>query len=294
VKLAQIFGLTRIIAVLLRAAGAAWLTDNGPRLGAALAFYTLFSLAPVVIVAVSVAGFVFGQRAAQSETFRQFQSLIGPQAATVIQLINQDSDRPSLGLGATMLGLVAILIGASGAFNELQDALNMIWRVDNSAKNFWTVNIKQRFFSLGLVVASGFVLLTSLVMTAALEAARRFITIAVPLSFILLESVNYVLSFGVITVLFALILKIIPDTKIPWRDVRMGAVVASLLFTVGKVAMGFYLSHSALTSAYGAAASLAIFLIWIYYSAQILLFGAEISHVYALKYGSRKGTDLSE
>jgi membrane protein len=195
---------------------------------------------------------------------------------------------------ATLLGLLAILVGASGAFNELQDALNTIWKVDSRTKSFWTVISRQRLFSFGLVVAVGFLLLTSLVVTAALSAAERFVNNLLPISVILIESINFVFSFGVITMLFALILKFIPDTSIAWRDVMMGAAVTSLLFAVGKVIIGFYLGHSALTSAYGAAASLAIFLIWIYYSAQILLFGAELTHVYALKYGSRMKTNLSQ
>jgi len=286
--------LLETLTALLRQAGAAWLADNAPRLGAALAFYTLFSLAPVLIVAVSVAGFVFGEKAAQGEIVRQFQGLMGTQGATAIETIIQSTNRPALGVFATTLGLLAILVGASGAFNELQDALNIIWKVDSRTKSFWTVTSRQRFFSLGLVVATGFLLLTSLVVTAALSAAARFVSNFLPMSVILLESINFVFSFGIITILFALILKFIPDTTIPWRDVWMGAAVTSLLFTVGKVVIGFYLGHSAFTSAYGAAASLVIFLIWIYYSAQILLFGAELTHVYALKYGSRMETKLSE
>jgi membrane protein len=286
--------LLETLTALLRQAGAAWLADNSPRLGAALAFYTLFSLAPVLIVAVSVAGFVFGEKAAQGEIVRQFQGLMGTQGATAIETIIQSTNRPALGVFATTLGLLAILVGASGAFNELQDALNTIWKVDSRTKSFWTVTSRQRFFSLGLVVATGFLLLTSLVVTAALSAAARFVSNFLPMSVILLESINFVFSFGIITILFALILKFIPDTTIPWRDVWMGAAVTSFLFTVGKVVIGFYLGHSAFTSAYGAAASLVIFLIWIYYSAQILLFGAELTHVYALKYGSRMESNISE
>ena len=282
--------LLEAVTALLRQAGAAWLADNAPRLGAALAFYTLFSLAPVLIVAVSVAGFIFGEKAAQGEIVRQFQGLMGAQGATAIETIIQSSNRPTLGVFATLLGLLAILVGASGAFNELQDALNTIWKVDSRTKSFWTVISRQRLFSLGLVVATGFLLLTSLLVTAALSAAERFVSNLLPISAILLESINFVFSFGVITILFALIFKFIPDTSIAWRDVLMGATVTSLLFAVGKVIIGFYLGHSALTSAYGAAASLVIFLIWIYYSAQILLFGAELTHVYALKYGSRLET----
>jgi membrane protein len=279
--------------LLLKEAGAAWLDDNAPRFGAALAFYTLFSLAPVLIVAVSIAGFVFGAEAAQGEIVRQFQGLMGTQGAAAIEAIIQSTNRPALGMFSTTLALLAILVGASGAFNELQDALNTIWRVDNNTRNFWIVTVRHRFFSLGLVIATGFLLLTSLIVTASLSAAERFVSNLLPLSVLVLQSVNVIFSFAVIAMLFALIFKFIPDTTIRWRDVRMGAAVTSLLFTVGKVVIGFYLGHSALTSAYGAAASLVVFLIWIYFSAQILLFGAELTHVYALKYGSRTETNSS-
>jgi membrane protein len=272
---------------LFQQAGVAWLADNAPRFGAALAFYTLFSLAPVLIVAVSIAGLVFGEKAAQGEIVRQFQGLMGMQGATAIETIIQSTNRHALGRFSTALGLIAILIGASGAFNELQDALNTIWKVDSKTKSFWAATIRQRFFSLGLVVATGFLLLTSLVVTAFLAAAERFARNLLPMGVLLLGSLNFVFSFGMITVLFALIFKFIPATSIRWRDVQMGAAVTSLLFTFGKSVIGFYLGHSALTSAYGAAASLVVFLIWIYYSAQILLFGAELTHVYALTYGSR-------
>jgi len=278
--------LLKTVAALLKQACAAWLDDDAPTLGAALAFYTLFSLAPVLIVAVSVAGLVFGDKAAQGEIVRQFQGLMGTQGATAIEIILQSTNRPGLGVLATALSLIAILVGASGAFNELQDALNIIWKV-HSTKSFWRVALRHRVFSLGLVVATGFLLLTSLVITASLSAAERLVGTLLPISIVVLQSMNFVFSFVVITLLFALIFKLIPDTIIPWRDVWMGAAVTSLLFTVGKVLIGFYLGHSALTSAYGAAASLVVFLIWIYYSAQILLFGAELTHVYALKYDPR-------
>jgi membrane protein len=272
---------------LLKQAGVAWLADNAPRFGAALAFYTIFSLAPILIVAVSIAGFLFGAKVAQGEIVRQFQGLMGTQGAAAIETIIQSTRRPELGVFATTVGLVAILIGASGAFNELQDAFNTIWKVDSGAKGFWVATIRQRVFSLGLVVATGFLLLTSLVVTASLSATEKFVNTLLPISVIVLGSVNFVFSFCMITILFALIFKFIPSTTVPWRDVRMGAAVTSLLFTVGKAGIGFYLGHSALTSAYGAAASLVVFLVWIYYSAQILLFGAEMTHVFALKYGSR-------
>jgi len=292
VKPVQRLGLIKALAALLRRAGEAWIADNAPRLGAALAFYTLFSLAPVLIVTVSLAGVVFGDKAAQGEIVRQFQGLIGTQGAIAIETIIQSTNRPALGVFATTFGVLAIFIGASGAFNELQDALDMIWKVDNRTKSFWTVTIKQRLLSLGLVLATGFLLLTSLVVTAFLSATEKYISNLLPKSLVLLESIYLVFSFCIITLLFALIFKFIPDTAIPFRDVWMGAAVTSVLFTVGKVIIGFYLGHSALTSAYGAAASLVIFLIWIYYSAQILLFGAELTHVYALKYGSRREANI--
>jgi membrane protein len=284
----------KTLTTLFRQAGAAWLADNAPRLGAALAFYTLFSLAPVLIVAVSIAGFAFGHSAAQGEIVRQFQGLMGVQGATAIETILQSTNRPTLGAFATALGLLAILVGASGAFNELQNAMNIIWKVDTVAKGFWLVTGRQRFFSLGLVLATGFLLLASLVVTAVLSAAEGLVRNLVPLPALLLECLHIVFSLGVIAILFALIFKFIPDAIIPWRDVQMGAVVTSLLFTAGKVIVGIYLGHSALISAYGAAASLVIFLIWIYYSAQILLFGAELTHVYALRYGSRMQINHSQ
>jgi membrane protein len=274
---------------MLHQAGAAWFSDNAPRMGAALAFYTLFSLVPVLIVATSVAGFVFGERAAQREIVKEFGALMGAQGEGAIKLIIESTARPELGWVATTLGLLAIILGASGAFNELQDALNIIWKVDRSKSSFWLETLGQRFFSLGLVVAIGFLLLVSLVITTFLSFGERILNAEVPLSPVLLQSVNFIFSWAVATFLFALILKIVPDTKIRWKDVWMGAAFTSLLFTVGKVVIGYYLGHSELVAAYGAAGSLAVFLIWIYYSAQILLFGAELSHVYANRFGSRMG-----
>jgi membrane protein len=270
--------LLETLTALFKQAGAAWLDDDAPTLGAALAFYTLFSLAPVLIVAVSVAGFAFGEKAAQGEIVRQFQGLMGAQGASAIETILQSTNRPGLGVLATVLGLLAILVGASGAFNELQDALNIIWKV-NSTKSFWRVALRHRFFSLGLVVATGFLLLTSLVITACLSAAERFVGTLLPISIIVLESMNFIFSFVVITFLFALIFKLIPDTTIPWRDVWMGAAVTSILFTVGKVVIGFYLGHSALTSAYGAGFSGRLFDLDLLLSADPAVWGGNYPRV---------------
>ena len=270
-------------------AGAHWISDNAPRLGAALAFYTLFSLAPVLIVVLSIAEFVFGEKNAQIALAHQLQTFIGTQGAAAIQLIIQGaSNRPTLGWLATTIGFLTILIGVSGAFNELQDALNLIWKVDTSKRSFWSFALSQRLWSFLLVVATGFLLLSFLLVSAGLSVAEKFVSEILPASALRLEAVNFGVSFCMITVMFALIFRFVPDTRIEWRDVWPAAAFTSLLFTIGKVGIGFYLGHSALASGYGAAASLAIFLIWVYYSAQILLFGAELSHAYAHKFGSRK------
>lgn len=271
---------------MVREASVAWLEDNAPRMGAALAFYTLFSLAPVLIILVSAIGLFFGKKEAQGEMILQFQSLMGTQASTFIETIIRGSNHEALGVIGTVFGTGAILLGASGAFNELQDALNKIWKVQSPKTGFWLTAIRQRMFSLGLVVATSFLLLTSLLISAVLAAVEGALDSIYPLSTIVLEVLNFLLSFAVGGALFALIFRVIPDIEISWRDVRMGAVVTSMLFTLGKVAIGFYLGHSALASEYGAAASLVILLIWIYYSAQIVLFGAELTHVYAMRFGS--------
>jgi membrane protein len=277
---------------LFKQAGIGWFEDNAPRLGAALTFYTLFSLAPVLIVTVSIAGMAFGEKAAQAEIVRQFQILMGVQGAGAVETILQSTHQPSLGPVGTTLALLAILIGASGAFVELQDALNFIWKVDTKKESFWKVTIWQRLFSLGLVIATGFLLLAALVITAALSAVENYMGSIFPASVIIASSIKSVFTLVMISILFGLIFKFIPDTEILWSDVCVGAPATALFFTVGKLFVGIYLGHSAFTSSFGAATSLVILLIWIYFSAQILLFGAELTHFYTLKYGSRRETNL--
>jgi membrane protein len=255
--------------------------------GAALAFYTIFSLAPVVIVAIAVAGVVFGRQAAEGEILRQIQSLVGHAGAVTIQTVIQRADRPALGIIASTVGLLTVLLGASGAFLELQDDLNKIWKVKPRSESFWVCAIRKRLLSFGLVVGTGFLLLVSLALSAALAAVGTFMGHLLPIPAFLLESVNFLLSFAVITLLFAMIFKVLPDTQIAWGDVWIGAAVTSLLFTFGKMLIGLYLGRSSVASAYGAAGSLVIVLVWVYYSAQIALFGAEFTRVYANKRGSR-------
>ena len=272
--------------VLFKEAVSAWVEDNGPSLGAALAFYTIFSLAPVLVVAVAVAGLAFGQKAAEGEFLRQLQALVGEAGARAVQAIIQNANRPALGVIATTIAIGTALVGASGAFVELQDALNKIWRVQRR-ESIWLGVIRERFFSFGLVLGTGFLLIVSLVVSAALGAVGNLLRPLLPWPVFLLESVNFLLSLGVIALLLAMIFKYLPDTEVAWGDAWIGAAVASLLLTIGKALIGLYLARSTVASAYGAAGSLVIILTWVYYSAQILLLGAEVTHVYANQHSSR-------
>ncbi|RPI24169.1 MAG: YihY/virulence factor BrkB family protein [Acidobacteria bacterium] len=268
---------------LLKESGFAWLQDNAPSMGAALTFYAILSLAPVLIVATAIAALGLGQKAAEAEVLRHLQALVGETSARLLQAAILSANGRVPGLIATTIGVGTMLVGASGAFVELQDALNKIWRVERKSGSFLLHAIRQRFLSFSLVLGTGVLLLLSLVASAALGGVGRSMGHLLTWRVFILESV---LSFGVITLLLALVFKLLPDTKIAWNDVWIGAAIASLLFTTGKVLIGLYLSRSVVTSAYGAVSSPLVVLVWIYYSAQILLLGAEITHVYTNKHGS--------
>ena len=256
-------------------------------MGAALAFYTVFSLAPVLIVAISAAGLAFGQKAAEGEFSRQLQGLVGVTGAQAIQAVLQSANRPAVGIIASAFGIGTLLIGASGAFVELQNALNKIWKVECGSRSIWLRVIRERFLSFSLVLGLGFLLLVSLVVSTALGAVGNFIEPLLPWPVMTLELMNFLLSLGVIALFLAVIFKYLPDTVIVWSDVWIGAAVASLLLTIGKALIGLYLARSTVASAYGAASTLVIILTWVYYSAQIILFGAEITHTYSNQRGSR-------
>jgi membrane protein len=277
----------KVASALFKEACSGWVEDHASSLGAALAFYAVFSLAPVLIVAIAVAGLVFGQKAAEGEFSRQLQALVGATGARAIQAIIRSANRPALGIIAGTFGIGTLLAGASGAFVELHDALNKIWRVQRRSESILLGAIRERVLSFGLVLCLGFLLLVSLVVSAALGAVGNFMAPLLPWHVFLLESVNFLLSLGVIALLLAMIFKYLPDTEIAWSDVWIGAAVASLLLTTGKALIGLYFAKSTVVSAYGAAASLVIILTWVYYSAQIFLLGAEVTHVYSYKHGSR-------
>ena len=272
---------------LLKATAAEWSRDEAPRLGAALAYYATFSLAPLLVIAVGISGFVFGREAATGQIVGQIRGLVGLDTATTIQAMIEKSNQPATNVVVSVIGIVALLFGASGVFGELQQSLNKIWDIQPKPDRGVWAAIKDKFFSFSMVLGTGFLLLVSLVMSAALTALSNLIVNFMPGLDVITQLVNFIVSMVVITVLFALIFKYVPDAKISWVDVWVGASVTAFLFTIGKALIGFYIGYSTLSSTYGAAASLAVILLWVYYSAQILFFGAEFTQVYANTYGSR-------
>ena len=262
-----------------------WSEDKAPRLGAALAYYTVFSLTPLLMIAIAVAGFFFGAEAARGQIVSQIQALVGEQGGAAIETMVQNAAaQKSSGIAATIIGLATLLFGASGVFGELQDSLNTIWGVKPRPGRGIFGMIRDRFASFTMVIGIAFLLLVSLVLTAAISAFATMLGNAVPEGW--LHLLNAVVSFAIVTVLFAAMYKYVPDVAIEWRDVWIGAGVTALLFTIGKVLIGLYLGRGSVASAYGAAGSLVVLLVWVYYSAQILFFGAEFTKVYAKSYGS--------
>ena len=272
---------------MIKAAVKAWVDDYAPSMGAALAYYTLFSLAPLLIIVIAVSGMVFGQEAAQGEIVVQLRGIMGEEGAVAVQGILKAAREPAQGIVATIVGIVVLLLGATAVFGELQSALDRIWRVPapDGESGIWHL-LRTRLLSFGLVLGLGFLLVVSLVVSAALAALGKWWGGWFEGWDVVLEILNFAVSFGIFTLLFAMIYKIMPRARISWRDVWTGAAVTALLFTVGKVLIGLYLGKSGLASGFGAAGSLVVLLAWVYYSAQIFLFGAEYSWVYANRCGS--------
>jgi membrane protein len=271
---------------LLKQAATQWSEDRAPRLGAALAYYTVFSLVPLLMVAIGIAGLVFGEEAARGEILRQISGLVGEKSGSMLQDSLQQARDPQTGIFGTLIGVGMLLLGASGVFGQLQDALNTVWEVKSKpGRGFWGL-LRDRFLSLVTVLGTAFLLMVSLVLSAGLAAIGKALSGILPGPEFVLQALNFFVSFGVITMLFAMMFKVLPDVKIQWSDVWVGAAVTALLFTIGKFVIGLYLGKSDVGSAFGAAGSMVILLVWIYYSAQILLFGAEFTAVYADRYGS--------
>ena len=276
----------RSIFELMKQVVSEWIAQDVPRMGAALAFYTFFAISPLFVIVLAIAGFWFGEQAARRELFSQFSGLVGSEGAEAIQALVSAAQEPKTGAWATVIAGITLFVGATGVFVQLQDALNAVWSVRREPGRGLRNFIKDRLLSFALIVGIGFLLLVSLVLSAGLSALDNFMVVLVPAHETVWQGINFVVSFGVITLLFALIFKVLPDVKIAWRDVWIGAIITALFFNVGKFLIGLYLGRSSVTSAYGAAGSLVIVLLWVYYSAQILFFGAKFTQVYSNWYGS--------
>jgi membrane protein len=271
---------------LFRATFDHWLNDHGPRLAAALAYYSLFSLAPLLMIAMAVAGATLGRQAAEAALELRFYGLVGRTGAQVIQGILQEAHRPGRGTITGLLGGALLLLGASAIFVELQDAFNTIWHTESKIGSFWHL-VLGRIFSFGLVLIAEILLIVSVLATAGKTALVRLLPEGFWASVASTHIPGMILSLSVATVLFAMMFKLLPKTKILWRDVWPAALVTAVMFNLGKLVIGLYLRHSNLISAYGAAKSLAAVVGWTYYSSMILYFGAELAKVYTEVYGSR-------
>ncbi len=267
-----------------------WSRHKGSRLGASLAFYTLLSLTPLLLVVVSIGGLLFGEKAAEGQVVWQIRELVGAQGAAAIQSLLHGTHNTTHGVIATLAGLLTLLFGASGVLVELRDALNTIWEVPPSeASGLRSILqlIKERLFSFALVLAIGFLLLVSLVVSAWIAALGSYAAGVLPIPEFLLQAANAVVSLLVITGLFAAIYKVLPEPRIEWRDVLLGAAVTAVLFTIGKLLIGLYLGKATFASTYGAAASIVVLIVWVYYSGQIFFLGAEFTKIFADRYGSQ-------
>jgi len=265
-----------------------WTENKAPRLGAALAFYTALSIAPLVVLSLRVAAAFFDDGAAQDEIVRQTQSMMGEQGSEAIQsIIKSSEENPSAGGVATALSLITLLFGASGVFGQLQDSLNTIWEVEPKPGRGVLGFLRDRFLSFAMVMGIAFLLLVSLMISASLAFVGTFLDRLPDQFHVVAQIINALVSFAVITVLFGMTFKFVPDVKMAWRDVWLGAAITAFLFTIGKFAIGVYLGQSSMASSYGAAGSLIVVLVWVYYSSQIVFFGAELTKVYANQFGSR-------
>ena len=275
---------------LIKAAAESWVDDYAPSMGAALSYYTLFSIAPLLLIVISIAGLVFGEEAARGEIFGQLNSFMGSEAAAAVQGLLVSVNKPTEGKIGTVIGVLLVLIGATTVFGELQDAMDRIWRAParHQTNGLWAL-LRARLLSFGMILSIGFLLMVSLVMEAMLSAFSRWWSPFFGGWDTVAQAINLLASFSLTMLAFAMIYKIMPRVKIDWRDVWIGAGVTAFLFTVGKFLIGLYIGKSGVVSGFGAASSIVIVLIWVYYSAQIFLVGAEFTWVYAHIFGSRRG-----
>lgn len=280
---------------LIKKTFSSWVEDYAQSMGAALAYYTLFSISPLLLIVISIAGLVLGEEAARGEIYGQLHDLMGREGAIAVQSLLESVNKPKKGVISTIVGIAVLLVGATSVFGELQSALDRIWRAPGRDKSegVWAL-LRSRLLSFGMILGLGFLLMVSLVFHAALSALGKWWGPVFGEWETLAQIVNTVISFAFTTVVFAMIYKFMPRADIHWRDVRIGAAVTALLFTFGKYLIGLYIGKSGVGSGFGAAGSLVVVLVWVYYSAQIFLLGAEFTWVYARSYGSRKGEPEAE
>lgn len=273
---------------LVKDAGYGWSEHQASRIGAALAFYTVFSLGPILLLAVAVAGFFFGQGAARGEIYQQISTMIGPHAAAEVQMLLMRAHRPEAGVVATAISVVTLLLSADTALVELKSGLDEIWSVPSQSRVWYWDYLRTRLLSIALILALGFLLLASLLFSAALGALEA-LSSGIFIVGVVLRSTASLISFGLAMLLFATVYKVLPGVRLGWKDVAVGALITAVLFTAGKYAIGLYLGSSTVASTYGAAGSVIVVLLWVYYSAQVFLFGAELTRGYACRFGSRRG-----
>lgn len=265
----------------------AWFDDYAASMGAAIAYYTVFSIAPLLIIVIAIAGAVFGREAVEGQIVAQLADLIGVETAMGVQGLIRNASRPTSGALATAVSLALLVIGATSVFAELQTALNRIWRVPVAAQRAgWWRTLRSRLLSFGLILGLAFLMMVSLIISAAVAAFARWANGMIPAAEVLLQGINMGISLAVSSFLFAMIYKFMPQAKIAWRDVWVGAAVTAVLFEIGKIGISMYLGKSGMTSAYAAAGSLVVLLMWVYYSAQIFLLGAEFTWVLATEHGA--------
>jgi membrane protein len=266
-----------------------WIKHNASSLGAALSFYTLFSIAPILVIAMAVAGSIFGPHVAETRVLDQMRALLGEAGAAAMQSLLSSAHQSGLKGVAAALGVVTLLVGATSVFGELQNTLDYIWKSPQKDSVVWWRILRSRILSVGLILGVGFLLMVSLLFSAALAALGAWFGSFMAQWRVILPALDLVLSLGLTTVLFAMIYKYVPREQIAWGDVWIGGLVTACLFSAGKLLIGLYLGRSSLSSAYGAAGSIMVLLLWIYYSAQIFLLGAEFTHVFTYTFGSRSG-----
>lgn len=278
---------TKALFGLLKETFQEWSDDKAPRLAAVLSFYTIFSLAPILIITIAVAGFFLGQADVRENILMQVETTFGPDAEEMVEGLIDDASRPGSGVVATIIGMITIIAGATGVYGQLLEALNTIWEVEPAPDSGIFDTLRKRLLSFTMVLGIGFLLLVSLVISAALSAISQYFSELLPGIDIFWQILDLVVSYALITLLFAMIFKVLPDVEVAWSDVWVGAAFTALLFTIGKFLLGWYLGTSTPGSTFGAAGSLVGILLWVYYSAQILLFGAEFTKVYTRRHGSK-------